>query len=658
MKGIKLVICLVLLHVSVQGQDFEAFQQEQKLYGKREMKQIARQAELLHQPALALFFYRQLHKKKPNKEKFVVKCARLAYEVRDYPTALTFAEKWVGLDTSSTNLLLLAQLQLQLGYLPQADSSMVRLEEKFLRKDGTRNQKKKAEKLRQSVRFTLAKDSLATIDFEVENIHPLNSSFSERSPTTYGNYLYFISPATQELEQTTTSAMITSLVLKAKREANRWKVVDTLQVGNTLPEATSLGHFQRVNDTLATCALCHKTEMGKTECEIGYMILQNENVKRIALFDQPVNETGITSTHPFGFLDEEDLIIYYTSNRKDTKGGLDLYYLKYDLEKESFSGPRNLGFKVNTSEHEGYPFYNNGKLYFSSEGFAGFGGFDVLKASGEKTSFEEPSSVFSLNSSFDDLSYTHFSDSTNGILLSNRPTETQPYGSGCCDDLYHFYIANPFAFPISVIAIEKGDTTKKPLATTHFLTTQKGGLNPSFTRRDTTYHSSLLLDQDTSATVTIAASSPGYLTDVKRLPKKAPFHYSKDNPFVIELIKINKEEIVLKDIYYEFDSPNLTPKAMQTIKDVLYQILVNNPSIAIQINSHTDSKGRLSYNYQLSKKRAKSVVDYLIELGIDPERLVPKGWGETSPIAPNTFPNGEDNPTGRAKNRRTSFSIL
>ena len=78
----------------------------------------------------------------------------------------------------------------------------------------------------------------------------------------------------------------------------------------------------------------------------------------------------------------------------------------------------------------------------------------------------------------------------------------------------------------------------------------------------------------------------------------------------------------------------------------------------IELSAHTDSKGGDDYNQRLSDARAKSVVDYLIEKGIDKGRLMPKGYGETSPVAPNENTDGSDNPEGRQKNRRTEFRVI
>jgi outer membrane protein OmpA-like peptidoglycan-associated protein len=86
--------------------------------------------------------------------------------------------------------------------------------------------------------------------------------------------------------------------------------------------------------------------------------------------------------------------------------------------------------------------------------------------------------------------------------------------------------------------------------------------------------------------------------------------------------------------------------------------MVANPRVILEIGSHTDTRGTHDYNVALSSKRAQSVVRYLIEKGIGKDSLQSKGYAETEPIAPNTHPDGSDNPEGRAKNRRTEFKVI
>jgi outer membrane protein OmpA-like peptidoglycan-associated protein len=120
---------------------------------------------------------------------------------------------------------------------------------------------------------------------------------------------------------------------------------------------------------------------------------------------------------------------------------------------------------------------------------------------------------------------------------------------------------------------------------------------------------------------------------------------------------ILEKAIVLDNIYYEFAKWNITSVAAQEL-DRLVDILIDNPEISIELSSHTDSVDTEAYNIRLSQRRAESAVDYIIQAGISPDRIVAKGYGETMPIARNTNPDGTDNPEGRAKNRRTEFKVI
>ena len=165
----------------------------------------------------------------------------------------------------------------------------------------------------------------------------------------------------------------------------------------------------------------------------------------------------------------------------------------------------------------------------------------------------------------------------------------------------------------------------------------------------------------------LIAESDGYL--VKRQPysthgkavdpntlKQLVTNITLDTTIVLEQMKKDKI-FVLENIYYEFDSANIRPDAAKEL-DKLVQILVDNPEIRIELSSHTDSVASVEYNLNLSQRRAQSAVNYLIQQGIAPDRLVAKGYGELRPIARNTNPDGTDNEVGRERNRRTEFKIL
>ena len=129
----------------------------------------------------------------------------------------------------------------------------------------------------------------------------------------------------------------------------------------------------------------------------------------------------------------------------------------------------------------------------------------------------------------------------------------------------------------------------------------------------------------------------------------------KKDIFLEEIVR--NKSYRLQNIYYEFGKASLTKESDSTL-DTLLHLLNENPDIVIELSAHTDNVGTDDYNLKLSQNRAESCVNYLVKHGIDPKRIVPKGYGESDPVAANTNPDGSDNPDGRAKNRRTVFKII
>ena len=115
--------------------------------------------------------------------------------------------------------------------------------------------------------------------------------------------------------------------------------------------------------------------------------------------------------------------------------------------------------------------------------------------------------------------------------------------------------------------------------------------------------------------------------------------------------------IDLKGVNFDFDKATLRPDAVAILNEAI-DILKRYPDLKVEVAGHTDSIGSDAYNQKLSERRAKTVYDYLTSNGIDAGRLVgPVGYGESRPIAPNTNPDGSDNPEGRAQNRRTELNV-
>jgi peptidoglycan-associated lipoprotein len=156
------------------------------------------------------------------------------------------------------------------------------------------------------------------------------------------------------------------------------------------------------------------------------------------------------------------------------------------------------------------------------------------------------------------------------------------------------------------------------------------------------------------------ASLSGYLSNGAKFSTKG---IAKDpnNPvqtFEIEIVldKIYKNrEIVLENIYYDFDKWDIRPDAEPTLNR-LSEVLKQNPEVRIQLGSHTDCRGNDNYNEDLSQKRAQSAVNYLISRGIDPGRLSALGYGETQPAAECVCTRCTE--TEHQTNRRTTFKVI
>jgi len=125
-----------------------------------------------------------------------------------------------------------------------------------------------------------------------------------------------------------------------------------------------------------------------------------------------------------------------------------------------------------------------------------------------------------------------------------------------------------------------------------------------------------------------------------------------------EVIKIaENENFIISKVLYEYRSAEISESAALEL-DKLVLILQKNKDIAVELSSHTDSKGSNNFNIELSQKRADKAVEYIVSKGIAKSRIVAKGYGESRPVAPNKLENGNDNPEGRAINRRTEFKVI
>lgn len=384
--------------------------------------------------------------------------------------------------------------------------------------------------------------------------------------------------------------------------------------------------------------------------------------------DKKINNPKYTSTQPAAGMEsvKGNEVVYFVSDRPDGRGGLDIWYFIYDLKKKTYLAPKNAGNKVNTTSDEVTPYYDmeSHALYFSSNGWPGIGGLDVFKAHGEMKKFSPANNIGApVNSNHDDLYYTEGKSREEGFFVSNRIGGIAlSHNPTCCDDIYSFKRLEYVKLnAIGLIHLSNDSTNEKaPIdgATVSLYMIDPREPEPVFIKKMTVdpggkYDFSIEPGFDYK----LVAEKDGFLKNSAMLNTKdltKSQTVNKDVPLTMQPEGV----IRLKNVYYDFNKAELQEQSKPVLDTTLLPLLQENPTIKIEISSHTDDKGSDDYNMKLSQGRAESVVNYLVSKGIEKNRLVAKGYGETKPIAPNKKPDGTDNPEGREMNRRTEFKII
>lgn len=358
-----------------------------------------------------------------------------------------------------------------------------------------------------------------------------------------------------------------------------------------------------------------------------------------------VNTKGYNSLQPFVTKDGKYLI--FASDRPGGVGKFDLWFCTLRADG-TLGQPVNLGASINTEGDERAPYYNvnTKKLLFSSDGRIGLGGLDFYQSEGDFASWTEPVNMgYPFNSTKDDVYFTATDEKgTRGYISSDRE-------SACCLELYQ--IKKEYLTLSGTLTDCK---TKLPLANVDVKIAGDEGEQNMKTGADGKY--SFKLETKNPLKVTYAKDNYFAVSKSYNANEMAKVDTLISVDYCLAPFKLGIP-IVLNNVYYEFNSAELTDSSKKVL-DLLVPIMVDNPQMEIELGAHTDNIGKDDYNLDLSNRRAKSCVDYLISKGIEANRMTSKGYGKTMPVAPNTIGTGKkkkDNPAGRAKNRRTEFKV-
>ena len=328
---------------------------------------------------------------------------------------------------------------------------------------------------------------------------------------------------------------------------------------------------------------------------------------------QLFKDSSITVGHPT--LNATGDTLYFVSDAPDGFGGKDIYMAVQN--GNDWTDIKNLGPKVNTADDELFPYMRqDGRLYFSSKGHPGYGGLDLFYAVPKDTTWSIYNMGTPFNTQNDDFGITFAGTTENGFFSSNRG-QKKGY-----DQIYSFTL------PSMEFLVEGNvyDTNGEHLSEATIRLVGDDGTNvKAQIRRDGSYR--LKLQKDTR--YVMLATSRGFLNQKQELSTVGMTDsYSYQQNF--SLAPISKP-VKMSNVFYEFGKWTLTADSEKGLND-LVQLLNDNPNITIELSAHTDMVGNDVANKQLSLRRAQSVVDYLIQHGIDSERLTPVGYGEEKPV--------------------------
>lgn len=306
--------------------------------------------------------------------------------------------------------------------------------------------------------------------------------------------------------------------------------------------------------------------------------------------------------------------LYFCSDMPGGYGGKDIWRVTIG---ERIGSLENLGPQINTPGDEMFPYLRaDTLLYFSSDGHPGFGGLDMFKATlnstGDRWSVENLG--LPMNSAGDDFGIT-FGPGENGFFSSNRG-DRKGY-----DHIYSFELPE-LKVTISGWVMDKDE---EPVPQAVIRIVGDDGSNQKEIARD---DGSFSFKLERGVKYVMMAGAKGYL-NVKQEFESDSAEEDADYAVDFILASISKPQVV-ENIFYDFDKATLRPESKQAL-DEMAQMLRDNPNVTIEMGSHTDRHGTDAYNADLSDRRAKSVVDYLIAAGIAPDRLKWQGYGESRP---------------------------
>ncbi|MFT6868560.1 MAG: peptidoglycan-associated lipoprotein [Cyclobacteriaceae bacterium] len=492
--------------------------------------------------------------------------------------------------------------------------------------------------------------------YRIKNLEGLNTPRAEYSPVYLDGLLYFTSNRNSERIYLVTGTPFTDIYTVQTQGAN--VNIRTLALLDPMinhddtnegsiaisPDGTSI-IFAKGNSGKAT---------GNTEVNLYFTRFRNGQWSD----PRPLSINDPESWDSTPALTPDGGTLYFSSTREGGFGGADIYSVQLN-RRGRWVDIKNLGPQINTPGDEVFPNVSaDGNLYFSSDGHPGFGNLDLFVAKRERGKINVENLGQPMNSHSDDFGLYQF-DLSRGFFTSNRP------GGKGDDDIYTYVNDDPdlkiINYYLEGVTVTKDDGGSEIILpnTKVALHAENGEVvGESFTGEDGAFKFRVYTEENYNIigektdyfTTRINFSTVGKSVDRSTLAEFIT-NVTFESKIPMERIVLEKS-MVLNNIYYDLDKADIRPDAA-IVLDSLVGLMNDNPEIYVELGSHTDARAEDVYNMNLSIRRARSAVQYMIKNGVSPERITAKGYGETQLIVKNAQMEEE-----HQKNRRTEFKVL
>ena len=389
---------------------------------------------------------------------------------------------------------------------------------------------------------------------------------------------------------------------------------------------------------------CDRTG-GSGSCDIYFSVFNGGRWSEPYNLQAPVN-TSHWESQPSISADGKTL--FFSSSRPGGMGGKDLWFSKMN-DRNLWTNPVNMGSNINTDGDEMSPFIHfDGKtLYFASDGRTGMGGFDiyVTRMINDSTWTEPLNLGYPINTYNDEMGLVIEAGGKKAYFSAIRDTRNGK--DVFCFDLYEAVRPSPVSYLKGTVY--DGETGKLIKADYELINLSTNKITIKSTADES---GNFLVCLPSGFNYGINVSKPGYLFYSENFMFEG--QHTAVEPYIKKIslrpIRVG-EKMLLTNVFYEVDSWELRDESKSELNNLL-NLLYENKDLIIEIGGHTDSTGSEEYNMILSDKRARSVVSYLENKGIEAARLTYKGYGNSSPIGDNVTIDG------RKLNRRTEATII